>query len=52
LDRAIQEAGGDLTYGALIRQAGVLLKRYAQTPQLECPPQVQDLKLFAPLGAG
>jgi hypothetical protein len=52
LGQAIQEAGGDLTYGALIRRAGVLLKRYAQTPQLECPRQVQDMKLFASLGAG
>jgi hypothetical protein len=49
LGKAIREANGALTYGQLITRAGAYLGSYEQTPQLECPEQVRDLKVFAPL---
>ena len=49
LSRAIKDANGELTYQELITRAGANLKDYEQTPQLECPKSMRDLKVFAPL---
>lgn len=49
LGRAIQEGHADLTYDQLIRRAGANLRDYSQRPQLECPPEMRKLKVFAPL---
>lgn len=50
LSKAIREAHGNLTYDELITRAGANLKNYEQRPQLECPSEMRDLKVFAPLG--
>jgi metacaspase-1 len=44
--KAIRAAKGDLTYEALIQQAAANLTSYEQKPQLECPTELQALKLF------
>jgi len=49
LSRAIKDANGNLTYAQLITRAGANLRNYEQRPQLECPPAMRDLKVFAPL---
>jgi hypothetical protein len=49
LGRAIQEGDRDLTYDQLIKRAGTNLRGFAQRPQLESPPDVRKLKVFAPL---
>jgi hypothetical protein len=49
LSRAVQEANGDLTYDELITRASANLREYEQRPQLECPPAMRELKVFAPL---
>ncbi len=49
LSQAIEDAGGDLTYEQLIADAGSGLAAYWQTPQLECPTEMQKRKVFAPL---
>ncbi len=46
LGKAIRAAKGDLTYEALIQKAAANLKGYEQKPQLECPTELQTLKLF------
>ena len=50
LSKAIKESNGDLTYQQLIARAGANLKDYDQRPQLECPDNLNDHKIFAPLG--
>jgi hypothetical protein len=49
LSKAIKDANGDLTYDHLITQAGANLRDYEQRPQLECPSDMRDLQVFAPL---
>ena len=49
LGKAIRGAKGDLTYEALMQQAAANLKKYEQKPQLECPTELQTVKLFAAL---
>ncbi len=49
LGKAIREANGNLTYDELISRAGANLLKYEQKPQLECPPQLRNLKVLAPL---
>jgi metacaspase-1 len=49
LGKAIREANGDLTYNELIDRAGANLLKYDQKPQLECPAQLGNLKVLAPL---
>lgn len=49
LSKAIRDANGDLTYDQLITRAGANLHKYEQKPQLECPPEMRELKAFAPL---
>lgn len=49
LSRAIKDANGDLTYDELIAYAGANLRDYEQKPQLECPPEMRQLKAFAPI---
>jgi hypothetical protein len=49
LGKAIREANGDLTYDDLIDRAGANLLKYDQKPQLECPAQLRNLKVLAPL---
>ncbi|MFQ5340094.1 MAG: caspase family protein [Anaerolineae bacterium] len=49
LSQAIKDANGDLTYDELITRAGANLREYAQRPQLECPSEMRDLKVFGPL---
>jgi hypothetical protein len=49
LSKAIVESNGDLTYSQLIARAGTNLKDYDQKPQLECPDDLNDHKIFAPL---
>lgn len=49
LGQAMRETNGDLRYEELIQQAGSKLRRLAQRPQLECPPEMRKLKVFAPL---
>jgi hypothetical protein len=49
LGKAIREANGDLTYDDLIGRAGANLLKYDQKPQLECPAQLRNLKVLAPL---
>jgi hypothetical protein len=50
LGRAIKESNGDLTYDELITRAGANVRKYEQIPQLECPTEMRELKVFAPLG--
>ena len=49
LGQAIRETSGVLTHEELIRQAGSKLRRLAQRPQLECPPEMRQLKVFSPV---
>jgi hypothetical protein len=49
LSKAIKDAHGNLTYDELITRTGANLKNYEQRPQLECPSEVRNLKVFAPL---
>ena len=49
LSKAIKDSNGDLTYDELITRAGANLVDYDQRPQLECPPELSNLKVFAPL---
>ncbi|MFQ5859913.1 MAG: caspase family protein [Anaerolineae bacterium] len=49
LAQAIKDANGGLTYDELITRAGANLRDYDQRPQLECPSEMRDLKIFAPL---
>ena len=49
LSQAIKDANGDLTYDELITQAGANLRKYDQRPQLECPSELRELKVFGPL---
>jgi hypothetical protein len=49
LSKAIVESNGDLTYEEAISRAAAKLENYDQRPQLECPTELQSLKLFAPL---
>lgn len=49
LSKAVKDANGDLTYDELITRAGANLRDYDQRPQLECPSDMRDLKVFAPL---
>ena len=49
LSQAIKDANGELTYSELITRAGANLREYEQRPQLECPRELRELKLFAPL---
>jgi hypothetical protein len=49
LSKAIQESNGDLTYSQLIARAGANLTDYDQKPQLECPANLRNHKIFAPL---
>jgi hypothetical protein len=49
LCKAVQEAGGNLTYDDLIAQAAASLSQFEQRPQLECPAGIRTAKLFAPL---
>jgi hypothetical protein len=48
LVRAIDEAGGELTYGRLIERAGAGMAEYQQVPQLECPDALRDRPAFSP----
>jgi hypothetical protein len=48
--KAIMESGGDLTYAELIDIVGKKLVDYDQRPQLECPEELRNHKLFAPFG--
>jgi hypothetical protein len=50
LSKAIKEANGVLTYDELITRTGANLKKYEQRPQLECPPELLELQVFAPKG--
>lgn len=50
LGQAIRDANGDLTYDRLIQRIGAKLREYGQTPQLECPPEMNRRKVFSPLG--
>lgn len=49
LSKAIKDANGNLTYDELITRTGANLKAYEQRPQLECPSEMRNLKVFAPL---
>ncbi len=49
LSKAITEANGDLSYAELISRAGGNLSKYEQIPQLECPDDMRDWQVFAPL---
>lgn len=49
LSKAIKDANGDLTYDELITHAGGNIADYDQRPQLECPPEMRDVKVFGPL---
>jgi len=49
LAKAIKEAHGNLTYDELITRAGANLKDYDQRPQLECPSEMLNRKVLAPL---
>ncbi|MGD8998673.1 MAG: caspase family protein [Anaerolineae bacterium] len=49
LSKAIKDANGDLTYDELITNAGANIADYDQRPQLECPAEMRELKVFAPL---
>jgi metacaspase-1 len=49
LCQAITDANGDITHEQLIARASAALSSYEQQPQLECPPALSGLKLFAPL---
>jgi hypothetical protein len=49
LGRAIKESNGDLTYDELITRAGTNVRKYEQIPQLECPSEMRELKVFTPL---
>lgn len=48
LGQAIKDANGDLTYAQLIKRTGAGLRDFEQRPQLECPPDMRDLPIFAP----
>jgi hypothetical protein len=48
LGQAIRDANGNLTYAQLIKRAGAELRDFEQRPQLECPPDMRDLPIFAP----
>ncbi|MFN8464346.1 MAG: caspase family protein [Caldilineaceae bacterium] len=52
LTRAIQEANGELTYTQLIQNACAKLGDYEQKPQLECPLNLREVKVFKPLVEG
>ena len=47
--KTIREANGGLTYEELMRSAALKMKNFTQKPQLECPPELKNLKLFAAL---
>jgi hypothetical protein len=49
LCQAITDADGDIAHDQLIARASAALSSYEQQPQLECPPALRGLKLFAPL---
>jgi metacaspase-1 len=49
LSKAIREANGNLTYEDLIRCASENLDGFDQKPQLECPVELRNLKIFTPL---
>lgn len=51
LTKAIKEANGDLTYDELITRSGANIADYDQRPQLECPDERRELKVFAPLNS-
>jgi hypothetical protein len=48
LCKAIRQSNGSLTYSQLIRQTAANLKGYSQKPQLECPPEVVNQRIFQP----
>lgn len=50
LAKSMKEANGVLTYDQLITRTGANLKQYDQRPQLECPPELFEMQVFAPLG--
>jgi hypothetical protein len=51
IGKSIREAHGSLTYGELIGQVmGLLRKEFEQIPQLECPGDFRNIKLFSPIG--
>jgi beta-lactamase superfamily II metal-dependent hydrolase len=50
MGKAIRESNGDLTYAELIRCASENMDRYEQKPQLECPVDLRNVKIFSPLG--
>ena len=52
LTRAIEEANGDLTYKQLIQNACAKLGDFEQKPQLECPSNLGEVKVFKPLAEG
>jgi metacaspase-1 len=52
LVRALDEAGGELTYGQLIECAGAGMGDYEQIPQLECPVPLRDRPAFRPFTDG
>jgi len=49
ITKAMKEAHGNLTYGELITQAAANLQRFEQRPQLECPLEMRELRVFVPL---
>jgi hypothetical protein len=49
LGKAIKDANGNLTYDELITRTGDNIAEYDQRPQLECPSEMRNLKVFAPL---
>jgi hypothetical protein len=49
LARSIKESAGDLTYGELVTRAGFHLRDFEQRPQLGCPSEMRELRVFAPL---
>jgi beta-lactamase superfamily II metal-dependent hydrolase len=49
LSKAIREANGNLTYEELIRCASDNMEGFDQKPQLECPVELRNVKIFSPL---
>lgn len=49
IGKAIREANGNLTYAELMQNASAKMTRFSQTPQLECPPNLRNLRLFSAL---
>jgi hypothetical protein len=50
IGKSIREANGSLTYSELIRQVMAHLRHeFEQIPQLECPGDFKNMKLFSPL---